>query len=191
MSETSQLPYPSQPGGLTSGAGTGEGQAPLSASLLAALAILVGSALIGLAGGFIWAVLAPRVLYVVVSRGAADVVNPETTAFIAGDAWYCLIGVIGGLIIGGLGYLFAVRRYGPAPMAGVLVGSTSAAFVALWEGQRSGRAQFDSQLLRGHLGATLRAPLTLGGHTDLAFWPLVACVVAAGLTLLVRVRGQR
>jgi len=190
MSETSQLPYPSQPGGLNPGASTGSGRAPLGAILLATLAVLAGSALIGLAGGLIWAQLAPRALYVVISHGEADAVNSETTAFIAGDASYCLIGLVGGLAIGVLGYLLAVRRYGPAPMAAVLAGSTGAAYVALWAGQRSGRAQFDSQLLSGHLGVRLRAPLSLGGHTDLAFWPLAACLVAGGLVLLIRARER-
>jgi len=155
------------------------------------LVVLAGSALVGLAGGFVWAGLAPRVVYVVVSSGAADVVKPETTAFIAGDAWYCLIGAIGGLIIGTVGYLLAVRRYGPVPMAAVLAGSVGAGYVALRTGQQSGRAQFDNQLLTSHLGALLHAPLTLGGYTDLAFWPLAACLVAGGLVLLVTMREQR
>jgi hypothetical protein len=185
MSETSQLPYPSQPDDLSSDHGTAAA-APLAASLLAAVAVLAGSALIGLAGGFAWAGLAPRVVYVVVGRGAADVVNVETTAFIAGDAWYCLIGGIGGLIIGAVGYLLAVRRYGPLPMAAVLAGSVGAGCLALWVGQWSGRAKFYSQLLTSHQGALLHAPLVLGGSTDIAFWPLAACLVAGALVLAVR-----
>ena len=65
-------------------------------SLLSSLVILFGSALIGLAGGLAWTSFAPRAVYVVVGRGSADVVNPETSAFIAADAWYCLIGVAAG-----------------------------------------------------------------------------------------------
>jgi len=191
MSETSQLPYPSHPGDLTSGTGPRLRPESLRASLLVILAVLAGSALVGLAGGFSWAALAPRVVYVVVSRGAADVVDPETTAFIAADGWYCLIGAVGGLIIGTAGYLFAVRRHGPVAMAGILVGSIGAGYVARQTGQQSGRAQFDSQLLTSHLGALLHAPLTLGGYTDLAFWPLAACLVAGVLVLLVTVREQR
>lgn len=183
MSEISQLPYPSQPDDLGSGYGTSDPQ--LGASLLAALAVLAGSALVGLAGGLIWATVAPRVAYVVVGRGAADVLKVETTAFIAGDAWYCLIGGVGGLIIGAVGYLLAVRRYGPVPMAGVLAGGVGAGYIALWVGQQSGRARFYSQLLTSHQGALLHAPLVLGGSTDIAFWPLAACLVGGGLVLLV------
>ena len=37
-------------------------------------------------------------------------VNPETTAFIAADAWFVLIAAIGGLLTGIAGYLLLVRR---------------------------------------------------------------------------------
>lgn len=191
MSETSQLPYPYQPGGnVTPGTGTGGRTESLGASLLAALAVLLGSTLVGLAGGFTWAQLAPRVVYVVVGGGSADVVNPETTAFIAGDAWYCLIGVAGGLVIGVAAYLLAVRRYGPAPMTAVLAGSIAAAFAARWIGQNSGLGQFDRQLLTSRPGTMLHAPLSLGGHSPMAFWTLAACLAAGGLVLLAALRAR-
>lgn len=191
MSETSQLPYPYSPGDdVTHGTRTGRRQESLAASLLAAVAVLLGSALIGLAGGFIWAQLAPRVPYVVVGGGSANVANPETTAFIAGDAWYCLIGAAGGLIIGAGGYLLAVRRYGPAPMAGMLAGSTAAAYVARWIGQGAGLAQFNKQLLTSRPGTVLHAPLALGGHSPMAFWPLAACLAAGVLVLLAMLRAR-
>jgi hypothetical protein len=156
--------------------------------VLAALAVLLGSALIGLAGGFAWAHLAPRVAYVVVGNGSANVVNAETTAFIAGDAWYCLVAVVGGLIIGVLGYVLAVRRYGPAPMAALLAGSTAAAFAARWIGQDAGLAQFNSKLLASPPGTVLNAPLALGGQSPMAFWPLAACLAAGLLMLLATLR---
>jgi len=191
MSETSQLPYPYQPGGeAAADTGTGGRQDSLAACLLAALAVLVGSVLIGLGGGFAWAQLAPRVVYVAVGGGSADVVNAETTAFIAGDAWYCLIAVIGGLVIGVLGYLLAVRRYGPAPMAALLAGSIAAAYAARWIGQDSGLAEFNSKLLASHPGTVLDAPLALGGQSPMAFWPLAACLAAGVLTLLAALRAR-
>lgn len=190
MSEPSQFLYPSQPGDLVPGTGADRGRRPLGASLLATAAIMIGSGVAGLAGGFIWAQLAPRVAYEVVSRGSADVINPETTAFIAGDAWYCLIGVVGGLIIGLAGYLLAVRRYGPLPMAGVLAGGIAAAFAARWIGQQSGLTKFNDQLLASGQGTVLHAPLTLGAHSAMALWPLAACVVAGGLELLGGLRAR-
>ena len=167
-----------------------------------ALAILVGSGLLGLAGGLVWTHLAPRAVYVVVARGSADIVNPETSAFIAADAWYCLIGAVGGLIIGLGGYLFAVRRYGPVPMAAILAGSALAGVAARWIGEHQGLHQFDRQLLTVHQGTLLHAPLALAGDTKaaiwppvaslpaVAFWPLAACVVAGGIVFIGVLRSR-
>jgi len=168
-----------------------------------ALAILIASGGLGLAGGLVWAALAPRPLYVVVGRGSADVVNPETTAFIAADAWFCLIGVAGGLIIGLAGYLLAVRRYGPVPMGAFLAGGLGAGITARWIGQRQGLGHFDKQLLTSHQGTLLHAPLALAGDTSaalwpaggsfpaVAFWPLAAGAVAGGIMLVIAIRERR
>lgn len=177
-------------------------RAGAAGAVLASLAVVIGSLLIGLAGGLTWTLLAPRAVYVVVTHGSAYVINPETSAFIAADGTYCMIGAAGGVIIGLAGYLLAIRRYGPAPMAAVLAGSILAAVVARWIGEHSGLTAFNHQLLTSPLGAHLHAPLVLAGDTSasgwptvsslpaVAFWPLAACVVAGGLTLLVVMRER-
>ena len=174
---TSELPHPPRRGGHATGARNASQHLVLG-SLASSLAILIGSALVGLAGGLAWGALAPRALYVVVGRGSADVVNPETTAFIAADAWYCLIGALGGILIGLAGYLLAVRRYGPAPMAAILAGSVVAGGLARWVGEHQGLHQFDHRLLTAHQGAFLHAPLGLAGDTAAAFWPTYASLPA-------------
>jgi hypothetical protein len=207
MSITGEYPFERGPGPRTSGSG-GRGRAASrippsrAGSLLSALAVLAGSAIAGLAGGALWANLAPKAVYVVVARGSADVVNPETTAFIAADAWYCLIGAVGGAIIGLTGYLLAVRRYGPAPMAAILAGSVIAAMAARWVGENQGLHQFNRQLLSAGEGTLLHAPLALAGDTSaavwptvaslpaVAFWPLAACAVAGGIVLTGAIRAR-
>lgn len=174
---TSELPHPPGRGSHAAGAESASQHVVLG-SLASSLAILLGSALLGLAGGLAWGSLAPRALYVVVGRGSADVVNPETTAFIAADAWYCLIGALGGILIGLAGYLLAVRRYGPAPMAAILIGGAVAGGLARWVGEHQGLRQFDHQLLTAHQGAFLHAPLGLAGDTAAAFWPTYASLPA-------------
>jgi hypothetical protein len=199
MSITSEYPFEPRPGPRSSGSRRGghaaRGAPPsLAGSLLGALAILGGSAIVGLAGGLLWAHVAPKAVYVVVARGSADVVNPETSAFITADAWYCLIGAVGGVIIGLTGYLLAVRRHGPAPMVAILAGSVIAAIAARWVGEHQGLHQFDRQLLT--------APLALAGDTsaavwptaaslpEVAFWPLAACTVAGGIVLIAAIRDR-
>jgi hypothetical protein len=166
---------------------------PRGRPLLSVVVILVGSALLGLGGGALWSAAAPRVVYQVFSLKppTAYAVNPETSAFIAADGWFCFIGLAGGALIGLLSYLFAVRRYGPAPMVAVVIGSTAAGFLAQWFGHLlSGGPGFDRVLAASKLGEVLHAPIALGSHGALAFWPLAAAVVAGGLELISYLRGR-
>ncbi|MGI9004679.1 MAG: hypothetical protein ACR2FU_00490 [Streptosporangiaceae bacterium] len=170
--------------------------------LLASLATLAGGLILGLVAGLAWTALAPRAVYVVVGRGSANVVNPETAAFISADAWYCLIGAVGGIIIGVAGYLLAVRRHGPAPMAAVLAGAVVAGMAARVIGERHGLGPFNHQLLTSKTGTLLHAPLSLAGDPSavfwptkaslpaVAFWPLAACLVAGGIVLIGLLRDR-
>jgi hypothetical protein len=192
-------PRPGVPGG---GSGRAAAARSVAASLLTSLVILFGSALIGLAGGLAWTSFAPRAVYVVIGRGSANVVNPETSAFIAADAWYCLIGLAGGLVIGLAGYLLGVRRYGPAPMAAIMAGSVLAGLAARWIGENQGLHQFNRQLLTTQHGTLLHAPLALAGDASaavwptvaslpaVAFWPLAACAGAGGIVLIKVLRDR-
>jgi hypothetical protein len=196
MSTTSQLPGP--PDGVPGR----PSRAVPGVGLLSSLAILAGSLVLGLLAGLAWTGLAPRVVYVVVGRGSANVVNPETSAFIAADAWYCLIGVAGGIVIGLAGYLLAVRRHGPAPMIAVLAGAVMAGIAARVVGEHQGLGRFNHQLLTSPTGTVLRAPLSLAGDTSavfwptrsslpaVAFWPLAACLVAGGIVLVGALRSR-
>ena len=151
----------------------------------AALAVAAGTAALGVPAGLIWAAVAPRPLLVMTSPGAAALVNTETSAFIAADLVFCLVCLAGGVVSGALGYLFAVRRYGPLAMAGLLAGSVAAAFVARWVGEQSGFAALQHLLATRPLGARFYDSLTLRATSALACWPLAAAVVAGGLELLV------
>jgi hypothetical protein len=163
-------------------------------AMTAACLILVGSAVVGLAAGLVWAAAAPRVVYQLATLNppTAYAINPETSAFIAADGWYCLLALIGGALIGLLGYLFGVRRYGPVPMAGIVIGATGAAFLMQWLGpEASGQPGFDHLLATSKPGTLLRAPISLGSHGALAFWPLAAAAVAGGIELVGVLRARR
>ncbi|MGN6677839.1 MAG: hypothetical protein ACTHKL_08630 [Streptosporangiaceae bacterium] len=205
MSITSDYPFePERGAGASGGIGRRGSHAsrPPGLGLLGALAILIASGLLGLGGGLLWTHVAPRAVYVVIARGSADIVNPETSAFITADAWFCLIGAVGGLIIGLIGYLLAVRRYGPVPMVAIVAGSVIAGIAARWIGEQQGLHQFDRQLLTVHQGTLLHAPLALAGDTKaaiwppvaslpaVAFWPLAACVAAGGIVLFGAMRDR-
>lgn len=167
---------------------------PPGPALLAAVLVVVGSAVVGLAAGLVWAAVAPRVQYQVFTLHppTAYATNPETSAFIAADGWYSVIALVGGALIGLLAYLFAVRRYGPVAMTGVAIGSVAAAFITTWVGhQASGALGFNALLASSKPGAYLYAPISLGSHGALALWPFAAATVAGGIVLIGMLRERQ
>jgi hypothetical protein len=188
MTDNSILTPPGGPASLS------HGQARPGPALLTAVLIIAASVIVGLAGGAIWAAAAPRVVYQVytLSPPTAYATNPETSAFIAADGWYCFVALAGGALIGLVGYVFGVRRYGPAPMAGIVIGSIAAAFIATWVGHLlSGGPGFDHLLATSKPGTFLHAPISLGSRGALAFWPLAAAGVAGGIELIGVLKARR
>ena len=160
-------------------------------ALLITLAIMLGSALLGIAGGLLWSAIAPRALFMVASKGVAYVVNPETSAFIAADGYFSFIALCGGALIGLVAFLAGVRRFGPLPAAGALIGATAAAFLADWAGSHVGLDAFRHRLATARPGTLLRQPAQLGAHGALAFWPLAAGVVVGGIELILAMRERQ
>lgn len=159
---------------------------PRGRALLVAAVIAVACAVLGVLGGLVWAAVAPRVVYQVytLSPPTAYAVNPETSAFIAADGTYTFVALAGGVLTGLAGYQF-IRRYGPMPMAGLVVGSVAAAFLVMWSGHLfTGASTFDHVLATSKPGELLRAPIVLGSHGALAFWPLAAAAVVGGIELV-------
>jgi hypothetical protein len=155
------------------------------------LLIVAGSVAVGVAGGLAWSALAPQAVYSVSSPGVAFVVNPETTAFIAADAWFTIVAGAGGLIIGLAAWLLGVRRHGPLPVAGALAGATLAAFAASYTGSRVGLAAFRHELSTGRAGQLIRQPPDLGARGALAFWPLAAGLTIGAIELALTLRDRQ
>jgi hypothetical protein len=154
-------------------------------------ALVAGSAVVGLIAGLVWTAVAPHALVVSTGGGALYVVNPETTAYIAADGWFAVLCALGGATCGLLGWALAVRRHGVLAVLGLLGGGVAAARVAWWIGQRSGRAAFIHRLAVSRPGTLLRAPLSLGAHGALAFWPLAAGLVIGSVETVSLLRGGR
>ena len=127
--------------------------------------------------GLIWALVAPRAVLQEVAHGEAELVNVESSAFIAADAWFCLIVAVGGVITGVLGYRFLVRRAGWAATAGLVLGAVVAALLAMWVGENIGLGTYNNLLASGPRGVYFNASLALGAKSALAFWPLLTSAV--------------
>lgn len=166
------------------GTGPGRTLATLRPALLALIAAVAASALLGLVVGLAWSALAPRALLVAAGHGAAYVVNSETSAFIEADAWFCLLTAAAGVICGVAGYLLAVRAFGAAGVAGLVLGGAAGSWLAMWVGQQQGLAGFRARLAVSPAGTRLGEPLALGGHGALAFWPLFAGLVAGSIEVI-------
>ncbi len=157
--------------------------APRRGQLRRFLTAVLVTLLLGVAAGFLWAALAPRPYLVMTGPGAAQVTSAESSAFIGGDGWYCLICLIGGIISGLAGYLLAVRGHHPVGMALVLLSGLAAGLIALAIGQHSGQASYHHLLSTLSAGRHLSASLSLGARSAIALWPLAAGIMAGALEL--------
>jgi hypothetical protein len=149
--------------------------------LLIALAIVAGSAVLGLLGGLVWSEVAPRALLLEVSAGTAQVVNAETRAFMGADAWFCLITAAAGLLTGIVGCWLGIARRSPetrlAVTIGLIVGAVAGAYAMLWLGQQFGQAGYQHDLADSPVGTTFSGTLTLGAKSAIALWPLFTSIV--------------
>jgi hypothetical protein len=145
------------------------------------VAVLVGSAALGLLGGLIWGEFAPRAMLEEISAGTAQVINAETRAFFGADVWFCAIAVVAGLLAGLLGYRFAVApRDGTARAAvaaALIIGALAGEFVMLWLGERIGLSAYNHELASSASGTLFSASLALGSKSALTFWPLFTAIV--------------
>jgi len=145
------------------------------------VAVLAGSAVLGLLGGLIWAAAAPRATLQEISAGTAELVNAESRAFIGADVWFCGIAIVAGLLTGVLGYRFAVApRHGGARAvvaSSLIAGAVAGALVMMWLGEQIGLSTYNQHLASSADGALFSASLVLGAKSALAFWPMFTAIV--------------
>jgi hypothetical protein len=138
-----------------------ETPAPARAAAAGFLAAVAASVLLGLLSALIWHEVAPRPVLQQIGAGTAEVVNPETRAFIGADGWFCVISAVAGLLTGITGYRIGIARRGSATRAavalGLILGAVAGGYTMLWLGQEIGSAAYQHQLADAATGATYTA----------------------------------
>jgi hypothetical protein len=144
----------------------------LAVRLAAFAAACLGS---GAAAGVVWWLIVKPPAYQLNSGGGATTTERGLTQFIAGDAWFCAIGLVVGLLIG-LGAWRWLRDLGWTVVVVVLVCAIAAALMCWLVGYRLGPGDFSARLAAAQPGDLVPIPLTLRARASLLIWPFFAVI---------------
>lgn len=127
----------------------------------------------GLLAGFIWDVVVVRPEYVMGDDSVASTNERGLTQFFAADAWFVLIGLVAGVLIGWFAWLRYGRTGWPVvPMA--VLGALVAAGLAWGFGIFLDSGDFENQIATAKAGDHIPIELALKARTALLVWPLAA-----------------
>lgn len=125
--------------------------------------------------GVLWWLVVDLPGYVVQPDGGAATSERELASFVAGDAWFTLLGVGVGTLLGWLAWA-RLRDLG-WPVVLVAAGAALAAAAVCWfVGHHLGPSEFNPRLARARPGDTVVIELTLRAKASLLVWPFVATV---------------
>lgn len=142
------------------------------AQVLAFLALALG---LGAAAGVLWWRLVDLPGYLVRADGKATTTERGLADFVAGDAWFTLLGGGAGLLLGTVGWL-RLRSVG-WPVVLLVAGSALVAALVCWlVGYRLGPGDFNTRLAAAGPGDLVQIQLTLRARASLLVWPFAATV---------------
>jgi hypothetical protein len=148
-------------------------QAPRLAVQLFAFA--TASLGLGAAAGVLWWLIVNPPAYELNSNGGASTSERGLTEFISGDAWFCAIGLVVGLLIGLAAWRW-LRSIGWTVVLVVLVCAVAAALTCWLVGYRLGPGDFSARLAAAQPGQLVPIPLTLRARASLLTWPFFAVI---------------
>lgn len=150
------------------------------------LAILLAIWLVaGVLAGMFWQAIVPLPSYQVNLDGFAATSERGLADYIAGDAWFVVIGLVLGVASGLLSWRwFAGLGWPVVPLA--IGGSLVMGAVCWLVGWLLGPGPFDPRLAAARPGDVLPIELTVHGPAALLAWPFGACLVVLLLSALTR-----
>ena len=121
----------------------------------------------------LWWLIVPLPAYQLDSQGRASVTERQLTQFFAGDAWFCLLGVVIGVGLGIIGYRL-LRELGWPLVIVVVLGAVAAGLLCWFVGYKLGPGDFVPRLAHAQPGGSVPIALTIRAKASLLLWPLCA-----------------
>ncbi|MDN5761563.1 MAG: hypothetical protein L0H41_04530 [Microlunatus sp.] len=149
---------------------TDTGGLGLSARVVGFLSLALG---LGAGAGVLWWLIVTRPAYRLDSQGRASVTERGLTQFFAGDAWYCLLGLVIGVGLGVLGWR-VLRDLGWPVVLVVVIGGAAAGLLCWLVGYQLGPGEFTPRLAAATPGDAVPITLTVRSKAALLSWPLCA-----------------
>lgn len=140
--------------------------------VLAAVLVVAALAVLGVLGGVVWHLVAPRT-ELIFDGGVANFVGPAPAQPVAADGWFAVIALVSGIVTGSLTQAFLSRQM-PGAVVGLAVGAALAS-VLMWRvGHWFGAAAYIAAVHAVQDGQHLYAPLDVRAKGVLVLWPLAA-----------------
>ena len=160
-------------------AADGGGSPTLAQDVRAGLLTVAVTVLVGAPVGLLWAALAPPVEVVIGAEGV-QLVDRDSSAFIASDGYFAAAVLLAGMVGGALAWRLG-SRHGPAVVPGLAVGGLLAAYVAMSVGGLVDDVAL-AELVEAGVRGRRELPARLRSRSALLVWP-----AASLLTFLVLV----
>ncbi|SDE22435.1 hypothetical protein [Auraticoccus monumenti] len=154
----------------------GEGGASRRPSLLTEMTVFFTVCLVvGVLAGLLWARVTDLPGYTIAVDGRATTSERGLAEQFSADAWFCVIAVGGGLLIGLLAWWRLIRVGWGVVLAAVL-GALLAAVLTWVVGWAMGPGDFDARLANAEPGDVVPIELTLRAPVALVVWPFIASI---------------
>lgn len=135
-----------------------------------------GAVALGSLAGLLWFLLVPLSTYRVNAEGYATTTERGLAGFVAGDAWFVLIGVVLGIVCGAVAWWWFAGLGWPALVL-ALTAATVMGLVCWLVGWLLGPGPIAGRLATATPGQTLPIELTVRGPAALLVWPFGAALV--------------
>ena len=130
---------------------------------------------LGALAGIVWWAVVDLPGYVVGDDGGAGITERGLSEFVAGDAWFCAIGLFVGVGLGLIGWRQFADLGWPLVLLVAAV-ATIAALVCWLVGHQLGPTDFVPRLAAARPGDEVPIELTLRARASLLTWPFLAII---------------